>query len=306
MGLLFRLRRIVLGLTLCVLTSIASAAVYPLPSNENQLIGQQESALSRKGETLLDVARRFNVGADEIMHSNPQIPVTHRLNAGVKVIIPSKFILPDLEKDGVIINLAELRLYYYPKDSGTVISIPVGIGKEKGWQTPVGETIVNRKDRDPVWRPTPNVQMEAARNGTPIPSTFPPGPDNPLGSYVLRLGWPTYLIHGTNRPEGVGSRVSAGCLRLYPEDVEVLYDQVPIGTRVRVINEPYKVGMSGNKLYLEAHRPLSELRAKFSADKTAIVELIQKKAKENHSLVNWPLIQAELEDPQGLPILISY
>jgi L,D-transpeptidase ErfK/SrfK len=290
---------------LIFLCQIGNAAVFPLPSDGSELVGKSEVVLSRKGETLLEIARRYNVGADEIIHSNPQIPANHRLNSGVRVAIPTSFILPSEKREGIVINLAELRLYYYPKDSGTVVTIPVGIGKEHGWQTPVGETTVTRKDKDPIWRPTPNVQMEAAKNGTPIPSSFPPGPENPLGRYVLRLGWPTYLIHGTNHPQGVGSRVSAGCLRLYPEDAEILFEQVPVGTKVRVINMPYKVGYKGGDLYFEAHPLLSELRKKYQTDKSFVVSLIQENLKGHNIVVNWPLVQEEVSKPLGVPVRVS-
>lgn len=288
-----------------VSSSTLQSAVYPLPTDGSNVIGYQKEVISRKGETLLDVARRYNMGADEMIEVNPSIPEEHRLNAGVKIKVPSSFVLPDAPHEGILINLAELRLYYFPKDSQTVMTIPVGIGKENGWQTPVGKTEVIRKDRDPVWRPTANVQMEAAKNGTPIPSAFPPGPENPLGSYVLRLGWATYLIHGTNRPEGVGSRTSAGCLRLYPEDVETLYEQVAIGTKVTVINEPYKVGQRQGKIYLEAHLPLAEQQEKYKPHQRSVVQLVQDKASQGNWQINWVKVNQQINQPAGVPLVIS-
>jgi L,D-transpeptidase ErfK/SrfK len=282
-----------------------SAQSLTLPLKNSNLVGEIKTVLSKKGETLTDVGQRYDMGAQEMILANPEANPYKRLQAGSKIIIPSQFILPNTPKKGLVINLAELRLYYYPKNSNIVITQPVGIGKEHNWQTPVGQTRIIKKEINPTWRPTSNVRAEAAKNGTPIPNAFPPGPLNPLGKYILRLAWPTYLIHGTNRPEGVGKRVSAGCLRLYPNDIEKLYDEITNGTPVTVINEPFKVGWTDNSLYFEAHPPLEETKSQYQDNLADIVHLIKNKTNLSTTFVQWTLIQKAAQAHSGLPVQVG-
>jgi L,D-transpeptidase ErfK/SrfK len=285
----------VLGVTL----SAAHATTFVLPI-EGNLIGKLKTVEARTGETLTEVGRRFDIGHNEIIKANPRISPLHQLFGGTKVLIPEQYILPSAPREGIVINLAELRLYYYPKGQNVVVTEPVGIGRE-GWNTPIGVTKIIAKQIDPVWRPTPSVRTEAAKNGTPIPSIFPPGKHNPLGKYVLRLGWPTYLIHGTNRPEGVGARVSAGCIRMLPEDVEYLFNNVPIGTKVTVINQPIKVGNNGNNYYIEAHPFLKE-QAKL--DKSKYLKELLAKYPSNINLSDSKLSQI-ISQASGYPIRVG-
>ncbi len=176
-------------------------------------------------------------------------------------MLPTRFLLPESPREGIVLNIAAKRLFYYPRtepgESRTVETYPIGIGRE-GWSTPTGDTTVVSKARDPVWFVPASIRREHAEAGDPLPAQVPPGPDNPLGAYVLGLGLPGYLIHGTNKPAGVGMRVSHGCVRLYPEDIDGLYDRVPIGTRVRIVNQPYLLGRGQGDVLLEAHPPLEE------------------------------------------------
>lgn len=226
-------------------------------SDNSDLIGKLHYATSQAGEALSDIGVRYNVGYEEIVKANPRLDPLRMLPAKTQVLIPSQYILPSGLRRGLVINLAEFRLYYYVPNENIVITMPVAIGRE-GWTTPLGVTKVVAKERNPRWRPTANVRAEAARHGTPIPDEFPPGEGNPLGRHVLRLGWPTYLIHGTDRRDIVGSRVSAGCIRMMPEDIETLFDSVPVGTLVRVVNEPIKIGHVHGALFFEAHPLLAE------------------------------------------------
>lgn len=226
---LFRL----MAATLVVALSFPlSAATYVLPTQGNS-VGEIQYTQPEGGETLDEIGRRFGMGYQEMVQANPQVDPVRPLSPQSRIKIPSRLQLPAGPRRGIVIDLHQFRLFFYPSQDNVVITYPVGIGQQ-GWETPVGETRVVKKERDPVWRPTPNVRAEAAKNGTPIPNAFPPGPDNPLGRHVLRLGWPTYLIHGTNRAEGVGTRVSAGCIRMLPRDIAHLYELVPVGTPVRV------------------------------------------------------------------------
>ena len=154
-----------------------------------------------------------------------------------------------------MINLAQLRVFYFPKvkegEPPTVITHPIGIGKV-GWQTPEGTTKVTGKRTNPTWFPPSSVRKEHREAGDPLPSKVPPGPDNPLGAHMMTLGWPSYLIHGTNKPYGVGMRSSHGCIRFYPEDIAELYDKIPVGTKVTVVNQPFVFGWHNGALYVQA------------------------------------------------------
>lgn len=282
---------------LCGLFSGAACATTLVLSEHSDLVGNIQYASPQPGETLSDVGIRFDTGYYEMRNANPRVDPLRPLAPGTRLVIPSQYILPPGPRQGLVINLAEYRLYYFPPNDNVVLTFPVGIGRE-GWNTPMGTTKVTSKERDPVWRPTDNVRAEAARHGTPIPNEFPPGLGNPLGRHVLRLGWPTYLIHGTNRRDGVGSRVSAGCIRMMPEDIEFLFDQVPAGTSVRVMNESVKTGYRQSHLYLEVH-PLLDQNGKQGL-KARIEDLLH-----HSSAVNNPVIRNEEAWPSGVPVKIN-
>jgi L,D-transpeptidase ErfK/SrfK len=288
------------------LSSEVTALTLALPSDgEGDVVGSIQEATAKGDETLADIGRRYDIGSHEMAVANPALLLNKKLFTGTKVVVPSKFILPKEVRKGIVINLAELRLYYYPEERGVVVTQPVGIGREGNWRTPQGKTKVTAKVEDPYWRPTANVRAEAAKHGTPIPYVFPPGPNNPLGKYILRLGWPTYLIHGTNRPEGVGDRVSAGCIRMLPEDAKELYDTVPIGTQVVVINEPYKAGWKGNQLYFEAHPPLQENKDQYVADKSRVVKTIEDSLEDVEAMVRWKKAIVMVKKHTGIPEMIG-
>lgn len=224
--------------SLLLLHSISFAAVYVIPNNGNR-VGKVQQARSDVNESIEDVGRRFGVGYYEMVRANPYTDAKHALPTGTPLVIPSQYTLPLVPKEGIVINLAEYRLYYFPPGENVVVTFPVGIGK-KGWSTPVGATHITAKIENPTWRPTAKVRAAAENIGASLPDTFPPGPNNPLGSYALRLSWPTFLIHGTNKVEGIGTRVSAGCIRMLPEDIDYLFHTVNVGTKVRIINKSYK------------------------------------------------------------------
>lgn len=270
------------------------AATYPLKANSD-LVGDILYVKPQSGENLSTVGIRYGIGYYEMVRANPMLDPVRPLLPKTRITIPSQFILPQVQREGLVINLAEYRLYYFPPGEHRVITMPVGIGRE-GWTTPIGQTRVTKKEQDPVWHPTANVRAEAARNGTPIPDIFPPGDGNPLGRHVLRLGWPTYLIHGTNLRDGVGSRVSAGCIRMMPEDIAALYNIVPVGTPVQVINEPIKFGRLNKRLYVQIRPQLVEYR-------TQNLRLMMKQqlALLNTSRLNKKILEEELNYPTGIP-----
>lgn len=282
----------------------ALAFTYKLPRSGNDVVGRIRYAFSQPGETLADVGRRFDIGYFEMIEANPHISPKRRLASWSKVMIPSRFVLPPSPHEGIVINLAELRLYYFPKSKKIVITEPVGIGKV-GWMTPLGATKIIEKLKDPVWRPPVSVREEAARQGYIIPKVWPPGPDNPLGKFAMRLGWPMYLIHGTNHPEGVGKRSSAGCIRMYPEDIARLFPKVPVGTIVRVINKPIKVGWDKNELLIESHKPLKEKGKYVTDDAINLVSDVYVVAKRRDGLIRWRDVKYAMQSQTGIPLVIG-
>jgi len=238
----------------------AQAAVFPLPPPGSDLVGEVITVRARAEDTLLDIARRHDLGYNEIIAANPGVD-PWLPEPGREIVVPARFVLPSAPREGIVINLAEMRLYYFPPPqrdgAGVVMTFPIGIGRE-GWGTPLGKTRIVEKKRDPAWVVPESIRRERAAQGDPLPPVVPPGPDNPLGRFALRLGMPGYLIHGTNKPFGVGRRISHGCIRMYPEDIEVLFEEVEPGTPVRIVDQPYKLGREGNALYLEAHEPIGD------------------------------------------------
>jgi len=279
------------------------AATYPL-SPSSTVVGQVQIAHPLPGESLWQVGRRFDIGYYEMIEANPELPTDGILSAGTRVVIPSQYILPDAPRKGIVINLAELRLYYFPADENVVITEPVGIGKE-GWETPLGEAKVIEKIKDPAWHPPARVREDAVRLGYTLPDIWPPGPDNPLGQFAMRLSWGSYLIHGTNNPAGVGKRSSAGCIRMFPEDIEALFSQVPMGTHVRVINSPNKVGWVGNQLLLESHKPMKDKGLNVEPDTISLVDRVHQVTHHDPVLIRWSIAEAVVKAQTGIPQVIG-
>lgn len=238
--------------------TLAEALVFPLPAGKNNIVGSMQQAYIEPGDTVNTVARRYDIGALELLLANPNLRLNQALRTWDKVLIPSAFILPDVPREGIIINLAELRLYYYPPGQSVVFTYPLGIGKE-GWETPLGATTVISKKAEPEWRVPESIRFNLMEEkGVQLPEVVPPGPENPLGHFAMRLGLSGYLIHGTNNPSSIGLRSSSGCIRLYPEDIQQLFLQIKPGTKVTIVHEPYKLGWNNNKIYIEIHEPLSD------------------------------------------------
>jgi len=233
---------------------------FTLESPEQAVIGEPQIVYTREENTFSDLAREYGLGYDEIVAANPDID-PWLPGDGTAVLLPTQYVLPDRPRRGLILNIASKRLFYFPEVADgvpiQVLTYPIGIGRV-GWETPLGDTTVVSKARDPSWYVPASVRRERAEMGSPLPAVVPPGPDNPLGHFVLKLDMPGYLIHGTNQPYGVGMRVSHGCIRLYPENIEPLYGMVGIGEAVTIINEPYLAGWRDGELYFESHSPLED------------------------------------------------
>jgi L,D-transpeptidase ErfK/SrfK len=244
----------------------AAVEMAPISSNRFELqdgqdvVGEIQVVRVTYEDTFVDIARTYGLGFDELVAANPGIDPWLPVE-GTEIILPTRFVLPVAAREGLVLNVATKRLFYYPvtKEGGPSIveTYPIGIGRT-GWETPTGDTVIVSKARDPVWFVPKSVREEHLDAGDPLPKQVPPGPDNPLGQYVLGLGIAGYLIHGTNKPAGVGMRVSHGCIRLYPENIAHLFERVDIGSRVRIVNQPFLYGWQGDDFLLEAHAPLVE------------------------------------------------
>ncbi len=295
------------------------AEVYDLPAAGNDVIGAVTFATSRADDTLLDIARRHGLGYEDIIRANPNVDAWLP-GEGTRIVLPTRFILPPGKRSGIVLNLAEYRLYYFPAsakgEAPVVLTYPISIGR-MDWETPLGMTRVVSKVRNPSWYPPDSVRAEHLADGDPLPRIVPAGPKNPLGNFAMRLGLPGYLIHGTNRPSGVGMRVTHGCIRMFPEDIEYLFEQIPVNTPVRIINEPVKFGWDGDELLLEVHRTLERPMEEGSPDEQvdgdmvveepmaeALTSLTQKfvaATGERRGQLDWVLAERMIERADGIP-----
>lgn len=291
----------------CFGSSTAQAVVYPLPSPDTEVIGQVRVVYANQEDTLLDIARRNSLGYDEIVHANPGVdrwvPGT-----GTPIVLPTRYILPDTPRDGVVLNIPEMRLYYYPKtapgEQAVVHTYPVSIGR-MDWKTPQGSTKVVAKDVDPPWRPPASIKAEHAKEGDILPDVIPGGPDNPLGRFALRLGIPGYLIHSTNKPFGIGMRVTHGCVRMYPEDIERFFPMVPIGTTVRIVDQPVKVGRLDGALFVESHAPLEEDNLPMKVTLEQARQEVADKVGPEMPGVDQNTLAVAVEQVSGIPVEIT-
>ncbi|WP_374565646.1 L,D-transpeptidase family protein [Nitrosomonas sp.] len=285
---------------------------FSFDATRDDVVGAVQIVTADPEDTLSDIARRFNVGYEEIVSANPGVD-PWLPKAGTRVVVPTQFVLPDAPRQGIVINLAAMRLFYFPKakpgELQRVITHPVGIGRVE-WKTPVGVTRVASKKANPAWIPTPSIRKEHAKNGNPLPAIVPPGPDNPMGTHVLKLDWPNYAIHGTDKPPSIGLRGSHGCVRMYPEDIVGIFNNVPVGTPVRVVNQPRLLGWRGDDLYLQAYPALED-------DKRDHGRLLKKslrtvrttaKAKRNarpQAQINQALLAEALANPRAAAVPIT-
>lgn len=284
-------------------TTGSSATTYPMPPKGSDVIGQVITVEAESGDTLLKIANDYNIGWHEIMEANPDVN-PQRIHRGERIVIPTAYVLPPF-RDGIVINLAELRLYYFSPDKKYVYTYPVGLGRRE-WRTPIVDSVVVNKKKDPTWF-VPNSIRDFVfeQTGKELPEYMGPGPDNPLGQYAIYMQKAGYLIHGTNQPWSVGKLVSSGCIRLMSPDIEELFNNVNIGQKVRIIHYPYKIGWNDGKLYIEAHvpvnisDPISHLNI-ISAD-----DAIRDAVKGHDVKVNWDLVEQAIQHQLGVPVAIS-
>ncbi|MGM0614811.1 MAG: L,D-transpeptidase family protein [Pseudomonadota bacterium] len=270
---------------------------------EGDVIGQHYTiTVEDHAETLIDIARRHNIGYEEIRMANPDVSLWVP-GEGTEVVIPARYILPPVPREGVVINLSELRLYYYPADNPEIVeTYPVSVGRDE-FATPVGITRTTIKVENPAWAPPASMRREAAERGDPPPEIVPPGPQNPLGEHAILLDIPSYLIHGTNRPDGVGMRVSRGCIRMYPEDIKSMYERLPSGTKVNLVDIPFKAGWAEDgTLFVQSFPQLEENMGNFEPLLDAL-ERVAEKAPDNIS-VDYAQIKKVMEEPNAQMVAV--
>jgi L,D-transpeptidase ErfK/SrfK len=288
---------------------LASSYPYPESPGDKLITDEIKEAhftLAKHEDTLLDIAREFDLGQNEILLANPTVD---RWMPGdnTKVRIPNSRLLPNTPHDGVVLNLPEYRLYYYPKpdkdQTKVVITHPISIGRID-WDTPLGKTKIIAKNRNPVWIPPQSIRDEHAEQGEILPKIFPAGPDNPLGLFAIRLAVPGYLIHSTNKPYGVGMRVSHGCIRMYPEDIEKLFPQVKTGTSVYIVNQAIKVGWSNNILYIEVYPELEGNELDYEERLNKSLDLIEQANNGQLPVLYGNALKQALQLSNGIPVAI--
>ncbi|SDS09915.1 L,D-transpeptidase ErfK/SrfK [Halopseudomonas litoralis] len=297
--------KMVVGMLSASLGAAVMAADHALDSVDQQVIGAVYTLDAVFEDTFADLGEAHGFGFLEMQAANPGVD-PWLPGAGTSIRMPGQHILPDTPRSGIVINLPEYRLYHYPADGGSVSTWPVGIGRE-GWSSPIGETRVARKEANPSWYPPQSIREEHAAAGDPLPAVVPPGPDNPMGPFKMNLAMSGYVIHGTNKLFGIGMRVSHGCFRMNNQDVTELFPQVPVGTAVTIVNQPYKLGVYANKLYLEVHTPLDEHGFPSSLDKqAAIQELLQARSELVAGYrLDWQSIRDMVYAEDGIPAVIG-
>jgi len=267
----------------------------------DDVIGRLAVIRLEKGDTLPDIARHFSLGINALSAANPGVDVWVP-EAGERITLPLSFILPDAPRKGIVVNLATMRLFEFKGDSTSpaVSTYPVGIGTKER-PTPTGQTFVVRKTIRPTWHVPASIAEDHRKKGDPLPAEVPPGPENPLGECALYLGKSGYLIHGTNKPASIGLKASNGCMRLYPENVKMLYDDTPVNTPVAIVNQPYLIGQRNGVLYMEAHKPLEDSGA-LELEKTyAKLRTIEKKAGRT---LDWRKVKEVQAEAAGIPVPI--
>jgi L,D-transpeptidase ErfK/SrfK len=294
-----------------MVTASAHARTFAMPSNpEDNIISEfpdgNPYTMADPGGTLLEVARRFNLGQTEIVQLNPDID-RWLTKEGDIVRLANLRILPDAPHTGIVLNVAETRLYYYPPTAkgrpGVVHTYPVGIGRED-WATPLGQTKVIDKIKNPTWRPPEAIRREHAADGDFLPTAVPPGPDNPLGAYALYLGFKGYRIHGTDKPYSIGLRATHGCTRMYPEDIEELFPMIPKGTPVNIINQPVKAGWLNGTLYVEIHPGLEGEELPYAQLYQLALAAIKKANKNQMPIIDNAALQQAVEKGDGIPVAV--
>ena len=286
---------------------VVSAPSWAKGAYDKDYFGETEIYKAAFEDTLIHLARNNGLGFVELRAANPTLDPWIP-GAGARVILPLQHIIPEAPRKGIIINLAEMRVYYFKDEGQPPQTYPISIGRE-GLQTPTGTTSIVRKKEEPTWRPTDRMRKEDPT----LPAVVPPGPENPLGTHAMYFGWPQYAMHGTNKPYGVGRRVSSGCIRMYPEHIKKLFPQVPVGTQVTVVDQPVKVGWIDDKMYVEVS-PTQDQSLKIEEDgvlksyeiTTDDMKRITKKAGAYADKIDWVKVRNAVQEHKGVPVPVLH
>lgn len=292
-----------------ILSSLLTLLIFLSPTYaaaKTLAIGAMEEYTAKHDDTLVKIARDFNLGFVELRAANPNID-PWLPGDGTKLTIPKWNLLPEGPREGVLINVPEMRVYVFVKDKSNPMTFPLAIGRE-GLETPIGTTTINRKQADPIWRPTPRMRSEDPK----LPAEVGPGPENPMGTHAMYLGWPSFAIHGTNKPYAIGRRASSGCIRMYPEDITQMFEMLPVGTKVTTVNQPIKLAWIDNVLYLEAHPDLDQAIQMEETGQVYLskltdedLQLVMKAAGEFKDRLQWAAIRNAIRERTGYPIMIA-
>lgn len=289
---------LILFLSLVVSANVFAES-FDLPANDDALIGQLQYTTA-PGEYVPNVAHRYNLGQNAIVAANPGVLENGRVGQQ-KITVPTEYLLPPLPRNGIVVNLSEMRMYYYPKGSHKVMTFPIGIGKI-GKTIPIVATSITRKVINPSWTPPEDIRQFNRDQGIELPKTMGPGPDNPLGPFAIYLRVPTFLIHSTIFPESIGRRASFGCLRMNEDDIKQFFPIVAPGTPVEIVDMPTKVAWQSGHLYVEAHPPLEERNNAPETTFPGMVQSVQDRLPKNRTvLVNWQMLSYLSENPDGIP-----
>ncbi|MCL4775956.1 MAG: L,D-transpeptidase family protein [Gammaproteobacteria bacterium] len=271
----------------------------------SDLVGALATVRSTYEETLTDIARRAGLGYEDMVRANPGVD-PWLPGDNTEILLPTRYVLPEGTRQGVLVNIAEYRLYYFTRDGGrpVVATFPVSIGR-MDWATPIGMHRILSKQKQPTWYPPASIRAEHAADGDILPRAIPPGPKNPLGDYAMRLTSTGYLIHGTNRPVGIGMQVTHGCIRMYPEDIEWLFPQVPVGAAVQIVNQPYKFGWAADGLYLEVHPHLEGDAGAADQGMTDLMARYVRATEGRPAEVDWPLVDEVYRAKLGIPVRVG-
>lgn len=301
---MIRTFRLFLLLALGGLSPLAFAIqVFTLADEHSDVVGELFLTTTVHEDTLSDLARAYDQGYNEMRLANPEVD-PWLPGEGAEVMVPNFYVLPDAPQRGVVVNVAEMRMYVFSRQGKRgprqLKTFPISIGRQN-WVTPKGEMKIVAKAKDPAWYPPQSIRDEHAAEGDILPRIVPPGPENPLGQHALRLSEAGYLIHGTNRPYGIGMRVTHGCIRMYPKDVATVFEEVAVGTRVHVVNQPFKVGVAHGRIYLEVHPHLAEDQDLFGDQYSHVVKLVLERVKDYDVELVWRDIKRTIERKDGIP-----
>lgn len=288
---------------LSLLPTISLATVYQLPTHSD-IVGHVQLVTVKKGDSLTKLARQYDISTVKIKSANPKLAKQKYLKLNQTVVIPTRYILPKI-RQGIVVNLTELRLYYFPEGKHIVITYPVALGR-MGWRTPTAKTLVYKKKKNPEWRAPKSIwNYTYKKYGKKLPKVMPSGPENPLGYYALYLSKWGYLIHGNNDPSSIGRYVSSGCIRLYNDDIEQLFYQVPVKTQVFLIHHSLKVGADqrGN-LYLESERGFDKTSEQSELNQTDLQHVLA--PYQAHMQINWHLAERVANNHRGIPVIIGH